>query len=96
MPEPVTIDELVTMAMAVHDSAMEGVPATDEHGNQILCDGEPLFAPDLHAANHALETIARLSGYIVDRREVTIRASDNIAEVIKLEMIEGGKDGDLA
>ncbi len=95
-----TLDDLVGMALAVYDRAMQGVPATDEHGQPILCDGEPLFAPDLHSANHALETVARLCGFVVERREVTLRTLDGMAgrtaEVVKLEVIEGGNDGDAA
>ncbi len=43
----VTLDELVGMAWAVYEQAMKGTPIRDEHGQTMLFDGEPLFAPDL-------------------------------------------------
>ena len=57
-----TLDDLVGMALAVYDRAMEGVLAIDEHGRPILCDGEPLSTPDLASANRAIEIVARLCG----------------------------------
>ena len=97
----VTLDELVGMAWAVYDQAMKGAPIKDEHGQTMLFDGEPHFAPDLVSANQAIENIGKLYGFWIERREVTIiHASDSksghIAEVVSLHAVDGGKDGNAA
>ena len=94
----VTRDELISAAFDVLDLAREGTPIVDEHGQPIPFDGEPMFAADLPAANRAIETVARLCGFLIERREVTILGSDgmsgHVAEVVKLEVIEGGEGGE--
>ena len=96
----VTLDELVGMAWAVYDQAMKGTPIMDEHGQTMLFDGEPLFAPDHASANRAIEIVARLCGFMVERREVTIHTPDgksgHIAEVVSLHAVDGEKDGNTA
>ncbi len=94
----VTLDELVGLAWAVYDQAMKGAPIKDEHGQTMLFDGEPLFAPDLVSANQAIENIGKLCGFWIERREVTIHTPDgksgHIAEVVSLHAV-GGKDGKI-
>ncbi len=63
-------DGLIQTAFNIFDSARKGSPITDEDGQPVLCDGEPIFAPDLASANRALEIIAELSGLMIERREV--------------------------
>ena len=94
----VTVDELISAAFDILEQAKLGTPIMDEDGQPILCDGEPIFVPDLDSANQAIEIIGRLAGFWIERREVTIHTSDSmlghIAEVVKLEVIEGGNHGE--
>ncbi len=90
----VTVDELISAAFDILEQAMKGTPIMDEDGQPILCDGEPIIAPDLASANRAIEIIGRLAGFWIERREVTIHTPDgksgHIAEVVSLHAVDGG------
>ena len=69
----VTRDELISAAFAILEQAKIGVPLMDDHGQPILCDGEPIMARDHASANQSLEIIGRLAGFWIERREVITR-----------------------
>ena len=82
------------------EQAKTGTPVFDTHGQPILHDGEPIMVRDHESANRAMEVIGRLAGFWIERREVTIHTPDgmsgHIAEVVSLQAVGGGKDGETA
>ena len=69
----VTVDDLISAAFDILEQAKLGTPILNEDGQPILCDGEPIFVPDLDSANRAIEVIGRLAGFWIERREVITR-----------------------
>ncbi len=69
----VTLDGLLGMAFNIHDLALEGTPITNRHNEPVLRDGEPLIKRDLTNANKAIEHIAKLTGLMVEKRDVVTR-----------------------
>ncbi len=69
----VTVDQLLRMTFNVHDLALEGTPIMNRHNEPVLRDGEPLIKRDLTNANKAIEHIAKLTGLMVEKRDVTTR-----------------------
>ncbi len=69
----VTLDGLLMMSFNVHDLALEGTPIMNRHNEVVLKDGEPLIKRDLTNANKAIEHIAKLTGLMVEKRDVVTR-----------------------
>ena len=69
----VTVDQLLQMTFNVHDLALEGTPIMNRHNEPVLREGEPLIKRDLTNANKAIEHIAKLTGMMVEKRDVTNR-----------------------
>ena len=69
----ITLDGLLGMSFNVHDLALEGTPIMNRHNEPVMRDGEPLIKRDLTNANKAIEHIAKLTGMMVEKRDVTNR-----------------------
>ncbi len=69
----VTLDGLLMMSFNIHDLALEGTPIMNRHNEPVLRNGEPLIKRDLTNANKAIEHIAKLTGLMVEKRDVITR-----------------------
>ena len=68
-----TLDGLLGMSFNIHDLALEGTPIMNRHNEVVLKDGEPLIKRDLTNANKAIEHIAKLTGFMIEKRDVVTR-----------------------
>ncbi len=69
----VTVDQLLRMFFNVHDLALEGTPIMNRHNEPVMRDGEPLIKRDLTNANKATENIAKMTGHMIEKRDVVTR-----------------------
>ncbi len=59
--------------MENHKVAHVGTPILSRNGDAIMRDGEALVKVDLSGSNKALELLARITGEMVERRDVINR-----------------------
>ena len=96
-------DFFVRELLENHRVAHVGTPILSRNGDAIMRDGEALVKVDLSGSNKALELLARITGEMVERRDVLNRTrsldemtedelkaeADKIeAEIAKLEAAE--------
>ena len=73
------------IAFEIHDLALEGTPVVNRHNEPILTDDGPLLKRDLTNANKSLEHIAKLTGLMTEKRDITTRR--HIDEMSEDELI---------
>ena len=69
----VTLDQLVKMAFEIHDLALVGTAVVNRHNEPVMTDDGPVLKRDLTNANKAIEHIAKLTGLMVEKRDVVTR-----------------------
>ena len=66
-------DFFVRELLENHRVAHVGTPILSRNGDAIMRDDEPLVKVDLAGSNKALELLARITGEMVEKRDVTNR-----------------------